>query len=255
MQLTAEKRPQPFHYFCKTTQNLDQLELREQRAVNGTFAVCPFIFCQLYTMHGVVMDNSTIGVFFDEKWKWIKIRKVCSFRDFERFARSTRNSHLLRNRCHWKSSIQNANIKDCFFHFAQANWRKTAKTQNSSVAIALIPNKDIFLALKYIKKQMQGYLSLSRDASWSASQNIKVTRMYNLVQETLSLVRLEVHVFYGHTNSLENYSKPVTVNQSPFRVVNLVRCKLNLISFEEIRNRQVKFGVAGSLSRQTSEVT
>ena len=54
---------------------------------------------------------------------------------------------------------------------------------------------------------------------------------YSLIQEKLSLVRSEVLLDYGLANPFEKCSKPVRRNQSPFKVVVFVRCKLHLISF------------------------
>ena len=66
-----------------------------------------------------------------------------------------------------KSSFPNANIKGCFFHFARANWQKIqcvglAKEyqQNtdvriilkSFVALALIPEEDIYLGFQKLKE-------------------------------------------------------------------------------------------------------
>ena len=42
----------------KTTQNLDELEFLAKWAVDGTFAVCPSLFYQLYTIHGVIKDTT-----------------------------------------------------------------------------------------------------------------------------------------------------------------------------------------------------
>ena len=41
-----------------TTQNLDEQEFSGKWAVDGTFAVCPSFFYQIYTMHGVIKDTT-----------------------------------------------------------------------------------------------------------------------------------------------------------------------------------------------------
>ena len=66
-----------------------------------------------------------------------------------------------------KSSFPNANIKGCFFHFAQANWRKIqsvglakeyqqdTEVRNilkSFVALALIPEEDIYIGFQKLKE-------------------------------------------------------------------------------------------------------
>ena len=41
-----------------TTQNLDELEFSAKRTVDGTFVLCPSLFYQLYTMHGIINDTT-----------------------------------------------------------------------------------------------------------------------------------------------------------------------------------------------------
>ena len=67
-----------------------------------------------------------------------------------------------------KSSFPNAKIKGCFFHFAQANWRKIQSVGlakeyqqdtdvrfilKSFVALALIPEEDIYFGFQKIKEK------------------------------------------------------------------------------------------------------
>ena len=41
-----------------TTQNLDELEFSAKWALYSTFAVCPSLLYQLYTMHGIIKDTT-----------------------------------------------------------------------------------------------------------------------------------------------------------------------------------------------------
>ena len=50
---SGKENPNRFIIFT-TTQNLDELEFSAKWAVDGTFAVCPSLFYQLYTMHGII---------------------------------------------------------------------------------------------------------------------------------------------------------------------------------------------------------
>ena len=46
-----------------TTQNLEELEISAKWAVDGTFALCPSLFYQLYTMHGVIKETTVLLVY------------------------------------------------------------------------------------------------------------------------------------------------------------------------------------------------
>ena len=48
----------PHRFIFTTTQNSDELEFSAKWAVDGTFAVCPSLFYQLYTMHGIIKDTT-----------------------------------------------------------------------------------------------------------------------------------------------------------------------------------------------------
>ena len=154
-----------------TTQNLDELEFSAKWAADGTFAVCPSLFYQLYTMHGIIKDTTVSLVY-------CLMRKKTKNKYEELFAAlKNLNATLDPQEINidfeiaaieaLKSSFLNAKIKGCFFHFAQENWRKIesvglAKAYQqdrdvriilkSFVALALIREEDIYLGFQNFKE-------------------------------------------------------------------------------------------------------
>ena len=153
-----------------TTQNLDELEFSEKWAVDGTFAVCPSLFYQLYTMHGIIKDTTVPLVYC--------LMRSKTKEKYEELFAALKNLNAMLDPHDvtidfeiaaieaLKSSFPNANIKCRFFHFAQANWQKIqniglAKEYQqdtdvriilkSFVAFALIPEEDIYLGFQKIQ--------------------------------------------------------------------------------------------------------
>ena len=60
---SGKEDPNRFIIFT-TTQNLDELEFSAKWAVDGTFATCPSLFYQLYTMHEIIKDTTVPLVCF-----------------------------------------------------------------------------------------------------------------------------------------------------------------------------------------------
>ena len=54
---SGKESPNLFIIFT-TTLNLDELEFSAKWAVDCTFAFCPSLFYQLYTMHGIIKDTT-----------------------------------------------------------------------------------------------------------------------------------------------------------------------------------------------------
>ena len=92
-----------------------------------------------------------------------------------------------------KSSFPNANIKGCFFHFAQANWQKIESVGlakeyqedtdvriilKSFVALAIIPEEDIYLgfqkktAAKMQNEKIAEFVSYF-EATWLGEKNLR----------------------------------------------------------------------------------
>ena len=176
-------RGEPFYAFdsCKedpnrfiiltTTQILDELEFSAKWAVDGTFAVCPSLFHQLYTMHGNIKDTTVPLVYCLTRSK--------TKEKYEELFAALKNLNAMLNPHEvsidfeiaaieaLRSSCANANIKGCFFQFAQANWRKIQSVGmakeyqrdtdvrnilKSFVALALIPEEDIYLGFQKLKE-------------------------------------------------------------------------------------------------------
>ena len=85
-----------------------------------------------------------------------------------------------------------------------------------------VPNEFAPFLLQDSGKDDKERILIFGDATMKNLLNLSNT--YSLIQETLSLVRSEVHLDYGLANPLEKCSKPVTRNQGPFKFVVLVRC-------------------------------
>ena len=94
--------------------------------MDDTFAVCPSLFYQLYTIHGKIKHTTVPLVYclmrsetkekYEELFAALKNLNAMVDPhevtiDFEITAIEV-----------LKSSFLNANTKGCFFHFAQANW-------------------------------------------------------------------------------------------------------------------------------------
>ena len=73
---SGKEDPNLFIIFT-TTQNLDELEFSAKWAVDGTFAVCPSLFYQLYTMHGIIKDTTVPLVYCLMRKKLQKNTKSC----------------------------------------------------------------------------------------------------------------------------------------------------------------------------------
>ena len=139
--------------------------------MDATFAVCPSLFYQLHTMHGIIKDTTVPLVYClmrnktKEKYEelFAALKNLNAMLDphgvtidFEIAAMEA-----------LKSSFPNANIKGCFFHFAQANWRKIqsvglareyqqdTEVRNilkSFVALALVPEEDIYIGFQKLEE-------------------------------------------------------------------------------------------------------
>ncbi len=120
-----------------TEENLDLLELNTVWHAYGTFKCCPTLFYQLFTIHGVINAQSfPLGYFllqrkteaqYSRALEQLKQENVCLepreiLVDFELASINA-----------FKKSFPSAAIKGCFFHFAQANWRKIQELGLASV--------------------------------------------------------------------------------------------------------------------------
>ena len=92
------------------------------------FAVCPSLFCQLYTILGVINDTTVPLVYglmrSKAKEKYEKL--LAALKNLNAMLdpnERTMDFGIAANEA-LKSSFPNVNIKGSFFHFAQANWRK-----------------------------------------------------------------------------------------------------------------------------------
>ncbi len=150
-----------------TEENLDILEVNTVWHADGTFKSCPSLFYQIYTVHAVMNGHTIPLVYFllqrkteDQYVKalnQLKQQNPCLepsevVVDFEK---APINAFL--------TVFPKVQVRGCFFHFAQANWRKVqelglAQLYNtdtrarlfikSFVALALIPPSDVPLALE-----------------------------------------------------------------------------------------------------------
>ena len=161
----GKEDPNRFIIFT-TTQNLDELEFSAKWAVDGTFAACPSLFYQNYTMHGIIKDTTVPLVY-------CLIRNKTKEKYEELFA-ALKNMNAMLDPHEvtidfeiaaieaLKSSFPNANIKGCFFHFAQANWWKIQSvglareyqqdTEVRHILKSLIPEEDIYIGFQKLKE-------------------------------------------------------------------------------------------------------
>ena len=150
-----------------TTQNLGQLEYSKTWAIDGTFSVCPLMFHQLYSIHGIVKDTTVPLVYC--------LMKNKSREKYEEVFSALKNWNAMLSPHEiiidfkiaateaLKSNSQNANVESCFFHFAQANWKKIQSVglaveyqENAEIrnilkcfaSLAPIPESDIALGFK-----------------------------------------------------------------------------------------------------------
>ena len=199
--IAAKKTPIDLLFFT-TTQNLDELEFSAKWAVDGTFAVCPSLFYQLYTMHGIMKDTTEPLVYClmrnktKEKYEelFAALKNLNAMLDPHEITTDFEIAAIEA----LKSSFPNANIKGCFFHFAQANWRKiqsvglareyqqdteVCNILKSFVALALIPEEDIYIGFqkhKEITAKMQNeenteFVSYF-EATWLGEKNLRGRR-------------------------------------------------------------------------------
>ena len=142
----GKEDPNPFIIFT-TTRNSDELEFSAKWAVDGTFAVCPSLFYQLYTMHGIIKDTTVPLVYClmrsktEEKYEelFAALKNLNAMLDPHE---GTIDFEIAAIEA-LKSSFPNANIKGCFFtlhrqigeKFKVLDWRKnTNKTQTHALS-------------------------------------------------------------------------------------------------------------------------
>ena len=91
----------PNRFIIFTTQKLDELEFSAKWAVDGTFAVCPSLFYQLYTMHGIIKDTTVPLVYClmrnktKEKYEEYVHPTIFKFIDFLRREKSAAENKLI----------------------------------------------------------------------------------------------------------------------------------------------------------------
>ena len=124
---SGKEDPNRFIIFT-TTQKLYELEFSAKWSVDDTFAICPSLFHQLYTMHGIIKDTTVPLVYC--------LMKSKTKEKYEELFAALKNLNAMLDPHEvtidfefaaieaLKSSFPNANIKGCFLHFVQANWRK-----------------------------------------------------------------------------------------------------------------------------------
>ena len=139
-------------------------------AVDGTFAVCPSLFYQLYTMHGIIKDTTVPLVYClmsktKEKYKelFAALKNLNAMLDPHEVTMDFEIAAIEA----LKSSFPIGNLKGCFFHLAQANWRKIQSVGlvreyqqdtnvrillKSFVALASIPEENIYLRFQKLKE-------------------------------------------------------------------------------------------------------
>ena len=111
-----------------TEENLDILEVNTVWHADGTFKSCPSLFYQVYTVHAVMNGHSIPLVYFllqgkteDQYVKALsQLKKQNSYLDPTEvvvdFEKASINAFL--------TVFPKVQVRGCFFHFAQANWRK-----------------------------------------------------------------------------------------------------------------------------------
>ena len=167
----------PRRFFIFTTeQNLDLLEGYQNWHADGTFKSCPTLFYQIFTLHAVVNDHTLPLVYFllpgksqNDYTTALKELKIINpslnpkqiIIDFEMASKNA-----------LEEIFPAADIKGCFFHFAQTNWRKIQKlglqkryTEDiqfrtllkSFTAIALMPKEDACMAFDMLVQKCRQY--------------------------------------------------------------------------------------------------
>ena len=198
---SGKEDPNRFIIFT-TTQILDELEFSAKWAVDGTFAVCPSLFYQLYTMHGIIKDTTVPLVYclmrnktkekYEELFAALKNLKAMLDPHEVTIDFEIASFEAL------KSSFPNANIKGCFFHFAQAIRRKIQSVGlakeyqqdtdvrnilKSFVALALTPEEDLYLGFQKPKEATEKMQNEENsefvsyfEATWLGEKNLRGRR-------------------------------------------------------------------------------
>ena len=115
---SGKEDPNRFINFT-TTQNLDKLEFSAKWAGGGAFAVCPSLFYQLYTVHGIIKDTTVLLVYClmrnktKEKYEelFAALKNLNAMLDPHEVTIDFEIAAIEA----LKSSFPNANIKGCFF--------------------------------------------------------------------------------------------------------------------------------------------
>ncbi len=111
-----------------TEENLDALELNTVWHADGTFKCCPSLFYQVYTIHAVINNHTLpfVYILMQRKSEKQYTRALNILKDlnpcldpravYMDFEKASINA--------FRTSFPKISINGCFFHFAQANWRK-----------------------------------------------------------------------------------------------------------------------------------
>ena len=152
-----------------TEDNLDLLENSSEWHADGTFKVSPLLFYQVYTIHAIFNGHTIPSVYLllTSKNAEIYLRAFNALKDLNTCLAPQKivTDFELAAINAFKATFPNVAIKGCFFHFAQAVWRKVQelglskayrendqlrKAVKNLVALALIPVEDTFLGFERI---------------------------------------------------------------------------------------------------------
>ena len=162
-------------FFVFTTEeNLDLLETCTHWHADGTFKCCPQLFYRVFIIHGVLNNHTSPLVFIllTDKTKAIYARALTELEEINPCLSPTVIT------VDFEIASINALIKvfpgikpkGCYFHFAEANWRKLQELGSSTlyqkdetiretvkclVSLALIPPSDVYLGFEKVIEEGQ----------------------------------------------------------------------------------------------------
>ena len=145
-----------------TDENLTQLSQSQEVFVDGTFAVAPSLFAQMYTMHIRFLGQMIPVVFAllpDKRRDTYNrlfdiVSRLCQERNLQFSPQCIQTDFEMAAMQAVRTSFMGAQTRGCFFHYCQSLWRKV------SLSIYLPIHLSIHLSI-YLSIYPSIYLSLS----------------------------------------------------------------------------------------------